>query len=222
MSFQTGLSRIGWVIQHGIRNGFSLRYQQTLGCKNTVFIRKVLNLPAGSQSLYLLNMETILAYLKKFRWVLLLTGLGPLCFGLILTGLHNSELAKQAEIQQFLKAEMVPLEKKTAPIADLSELKDRLFDRMSIVDRLVYSSRGNFLLFEFVFVEQPGISLQDMLVKQGEISLYGTATDFNSLVAYKNRFTDLILCDRQSIRLDTREVSGGFVLSCRSGKGRKR
>jgi len=164
-------------------------------------------------------MQSILAFIKNHKFIVLITLLGPLLYNTWLYYDYRQKLAAQREVNAYLETEIFETKRWLEPIKDLDRLKAELLARMEISQGLTGPNRKKFQLLVLLSALPEGISLQVLKMQEAEVNISGTATSTAPLEQLVDTINKTSICESGKVYPKPGKKPGSFSINCFFGYG---
>lgn len=154
------------------------------------------------------------AFIKKYKWIILLTLLGPLLFNIWLYFDYKEKLESQHVINNYLSKEVAKARSWLKPIKDLGLVKQLLLTRMDIINQVTRRNSERIDALALLSAVPDGVVLQHLTVRGRELHFSGTAATTVALKQFVRLLSESLLCQPGQIVAKPGKTPGSFEIVC--------
>ncbi len=153
-------------------------------------------------------------WIKNYKWIILLTLLGPLLFNTWLYFNYKEKLESQRAANKYLSNEVAKARIWLKPIKDLSRFKGSLLARMDIVQSVTQRNSEHIDALARLSAVPDGVVLQHVIVRGRELHVSGIAATTVSLKQLVRLINESLLCQPGKIVPTPGKTPGSFAIAC--------
>jgi len=159
-------------------------------------------------------MESILAFIKNNKSIVLLTFFGPLLFTTWLYFDYKEKLASQRTINAYLDSEVFEVRRWLVPIEHLVHLKESLLARMDVAQAVSQRELERINALALLSATPDGVVLQRITARGSNLIVSGIANSSISMEKFVHFVNGSTLCAGGDIVPQPGTAPGSFEIEC--------